>query len=404
MNFLSLIKSVVLTGADSLNAAVGGPQKFTRAAVPDPSATSPSDWTRRDAIAAAAEKELEGFVRNGAFMAQKPNDLGDAAIWQGVYAAMTVLRWRTDRTSLNWSKMLLAADALSAYLHKGVLCRGAVPADLEGPLFHRDPTKTYRDEGGYVYREDASLDSLLGVMFGAAIINRFSDDDVKAVIATPLVVFAKRFESDGFRLTNSDGSVTTYGDCRPGFAQAPVRVLAAALPSLVSGHGDAWRKIAAAHGPEFATTDTQVPGRISYVNAHLAMLANLTYVAAAPSGAPGLDRARDGLRSLMAKYADAGNAFVINACAFLSVAPNAVQREKAARVLIEFPLGPKPRAGLNSSEASSLQPVPVWQRPPSDYIFQRSPYPYSGSESHDYTRLDYLLAHYLDRAAVKETR
>ncbi len=411
MSLLSLLKSTVLSGADAFNAAVGGPSKFTRAAIPDPSKTFPDHMSRRDAIACESEEELESFVSGGCFFAQSPNDLGDAAIWQGVYTAMTAMRWSVRPNPITQAKMLAAATALSRYFYptrpgESILVRGAVPITLEHTFFHIDHNNAshYFTDGYlgpvYAFREDASLDSLLGVMFGAAIIQRFGDSASRAVLAPALRSFALGFYvGAGCRLLNRDGSPTRYGDCSPGLIQAPVRTLAAALPGLFLGRSSYWEDIARAHGPEFATTDTQIPGKISYVNAHLAILANLTFVAAAPAGAPGLEHARAGVRRLLDKYSDSGNAFLIHAAARLGVKPTQSQLDKADKILLEFPIGPKPKAGLNSSIAPALQPVPVWQRPPADVIWQRSPYPYSGSESHDYNRLDYLLAHYFQRSA-----
>lgn len=413
MNLLSVLKATVLKAADGFNATVGGPQPFTRRAIPDPSGHFVDDMTRRDYIAAQAEAELERFVRDGVFFAELPNSLGDAAIWQGVYTAMTAMRWAARPSVGSQQAMLAAATALSRFFYPtgpgvSVLVRGAVPQALEGSFFSVDPNNGahYFTDGYlgpvYAYRDDASLDSLLGVMFGAAIVARFGDAPSRAVLAGPLTRFAAGFKAAGYRLTNRDGSPTRYGDCSPGFAQAPVRVLAAALPSLLAGTDD-WRAIAATFAPEFATTDTQIPGKISYVNAHLAMLANLTWIAAAPQRgsrpAPGTVEAADGLRKLLEKYSDTGNAFLVHAAARLGVIPTQSQKDKADKTLIEFPLGAKPAAGLNSSVAPSLQPVPVWQRPPADVIWQRSPYPYSGSETLAYNRMDYLLAHYFQRSA-----
>jgi hypothetical protein len=410
---LSWLKSAALAGVNGIDGLLGGPQPFTRAAIPDPAGTFPDDMARRDAIAAAAEAELAGFVRDGVFVQAIPNDLGDCCIWQGVYTAMATMRWAAKPGPDTQAAMLAAATALSRYFYAtgpgtSIICRGAMPVSLEGDLsgglFHLDQTNAAQywtdtiDGVVYAFREQASLDSMLGALFGAAVVNRFGDAPSRAVLAGPLGRFTFGFTQAGYRITNRDGSVTQYGDCAPGFFQAPVRVLAAALPSLVAGSND-WGQLARAYAPEFGTTDTQAPGKISWVNAHLAMLANLTYVCAAPAGALGSGQAADGVRSLLSKYEDAGNSFLVYAAARLGVTPRQSAKDKADKVLIEFPLGPKPKAGLNSSAAPAMQPVPVWQRPPADYIFQRSPYPYSGSDPAAYTRLDYLIAHYFSRSA-----
>lgn len=413
MNIFSFIKAVLLTGVDALNKAVSGSQPFTRAAIVDPSATFPDAMARRDAIAAAAEAELGAFMRSGVYVAQKPNDLGDCAIWQGVYTAMTVMRWKVQPTAETQAAMSAAAYALARYFYatgpgQSILVRGAMPQALEGEaaggLFHVDPNNAskYFTDGMsgtlYTYREDASLDSLLGAMFGAAIVGRFGDAATRAILAGPLARFATGFQAAGYKLTNRNGTPTKYGNCTPGLTQAPVRTLAAALPSLVAGT-DGWRAIAKTYGSEFATPDTQIPNKMSWVNAHLAILATLTYVCAAPADAPALEDAKNGLRSLMDKYADAGNSLLIHAAACLGVTPSASQKEKADKILLEFPLAGKPKASLNNSAVPALQPVPVFQRPPVDNIYQRSPYQCNGEAGEDYNRLDYLLPHYLSKAA-----
>jgi hypothetical protein len=406
---LSILKSGLLSAADGFNGLVGGPQPFNRAALRDPSASFADDMARRDAIAAAAELELSGFVKDGVFVAALPNDLGDCAIWQGVYTAMCTMRWSAKPNAENQAAMLAAANALARYFYStsvgtSILVRGAMPLALEGTFFSVDPANASRyftdNYAGvpYVYREDASLDSLLGVMFGAAIVARFGDAPSRAALSSVLGSFSFGFTRAGFKITNRDGSPTTYGDCSPGFIQAPVRTLAGALPSLVAGD-NTWQWIARSFAPEFSTTDTQAPGKISYVNAHLAILANLTFVCAAPAGSPGVGEAADGLRALLSKYEDVGNSFLVYAAARLGVAPRQSAKDKADKVLVEFPIGPKPKKGFNDSVAPAMQPVPVWQRPPADVIWQRSPYPYSGSDSKAYNRLDYLLAHYFSRSS-----
>ena len=392
---LSTLKSLILSGIDAFNNLVGGPTKFTRLVVIDPTVEFPDDQRRRDFIAANAEVELKDFVNDGFYSMSKPSGLGDDAIWQGIYTATTVLRWKLTPTEENHARMLSAVLALKQHFHKGILCRGAIPAEFEYQLLSRDPSKIYHDENGYIYLEDASLDSLLGVMFGAAVVNKYADEQCKAALSWTLKEFSFAFSNANYSLVNRDNTCTPYGDCSLGFFQAPIRLLAATLPSIVSG-GIEWEEIARKYGAEFAVTDTQIPGKISYVNAHLAMLATLTFVMSALQGSPGLPQAIAGLKTLMDKYADTGNSFLIFGCAVLGVKPSQSQMDKARKVMSEFPIGLKPRVGLNNA-GPMLQPVPVWQRPASDYVFQRSPYTCHNTDTTIYSRLDYLLAHYLSK-------
>ena len=393
---LSFIKSIVLSGVDVVNSILGGPSSFIRSAIPDPSQSFTDNSERRNTIAQYAEKELTHFIIQGIYSNSKPSDLGDSAIWQGVYTAMTVLRWRINPTTENQMAMFAASTALSKHFYRGILDRGAVPQSLASQLISQNPSKVYHtDPDGYIHYEDASLDSLLGVMFGAAMVNRLGDSDSKGVMADPLKNFSTKFTSNNFILTNRDGSATPYGNCTPGFMQAPVRILAATLPGLISGSND-WQSIANKYSDEFVTTDTQIPGKISWVNADLAILANMTYLIAAPSYAPSLSKVTAGLRTLMSKYADAGNSFLICGCKAFGVTPTDSQYSKASKILSEFSLGPKPKTGFNAGAPPALQPVPVWQRPPGDILWQRDPYTCTGSDANQYSRLDYLIAHYLD--------
>lgn len=392
MSFLSLLKSLLLKGVDAAN---GRPAKFDRDFKPDPSATFADETSRRLAIEQFAELELRDFVSDGTFSCALPNDLGDAAIWQGVYTAMCVFRWKLYGGDGAHEAMVQAAKALSKYLHFGTLVRGAMPSFLEGRLFVVDPTKIryYFTYDGYTFREDASLDSLVGIMFGIAAVKRFGDAKALEPIISPLGLFAQRFAADGFRLTNRDGSRTTYGDCAPGVIQAPVRIMAAALPSTLADRFE-WEAIAKAYGPEFATPDTQVPGKMSWVNAHLAILATCAYIMGTDKGDPGRTQAFNGLASLVGKYADSGNAFLVAMALMIGdrpVGPDAYV--KMNKTLGEFPLGGKLRAVVG--EGSAAQPIPMWQRPPADVAWQRSPYTKGGATDQRLNRLDYLLAHFI---------
>lgn len=390
MSFLSLLKSLLLKGVDAAN---GRPAKFDRAFDPDPRTSFSDDASRRITIEYFAELELRNFVVEGTFSCALPNDLGDAAIWQGVYTAMCVFRWKFYGTEGARIAMVKASTALARYLHFGTLVRGAMPSALEGKLFVKDPTKAtaYFTYDGYTFREDASLDSLVGVMFGIAAVKKYGDADANVPLVLPLNSFATRFAKDGYRLTNTNGSRTTYGDCSPGFFQAPVRVIAAALPSLLAELND-WYAIAEGHKSEFATPDTQVPGKMSWVNANLSILATCAFLMGSDGGDPAYRQARDGLSSLVGKYADAGNSFLIAMANLLGPTASVLQTANAAKILGEFPLGAKLKSVASSGEAS--QPLPPWKRPPYDVAWQRSPYTMGGATDSDLCRLDYLVAHY----------
>ena len=391
MRLLSNMKAMVLRAVESLSA-------------PRPYFDRPTDPEKLDVsledIAKSAERELEDFVRDGAFFAQKPNDLGDACIWQGVYTAMCVQRWRYEKSPAAKKLMREAAKALAMYPRWGVLNRGAVPKALEGQFFHRDPTKRYlNDSNGYVYRDDASLDSLLGFCYGAATIVRYGDQGTKDVVAKAFFELSVNFSRNGYRLINNDETFTKYGNCALGLFQAPVRVMAACLPSLLAGQDD-WRKIAARHAPEFKTPDTQIPKKMSWVNAHLAILATLSYLMLTKAEDPGHREAQLGLNALLGKYVHAGNAFLIFGAVAADCLITANERELGVKVLSEFSLAGKP---WSEPGPINPEPTPVHRRPRLDVVWQRSPYEQGGGEHPDVrlNRMDFLMAYYLHRNSIQ---
>lgn len=386
---MSVLKAIALSLLDR------APEAFTRAPLLAVGAPSP------EALLASAEDELQAYVAGGCYAHARPVDLGDACIWQGVYTAMCVHRWRVTRTEDARLLMVEAAAALSKYVRRGVLHRGAVPAALVGALYTKDHTKVYVEEDGYVYEDDASLDSLLGFSYGAASVLTHGDDGSRHALTASLRDLSARFVQDGHRLVRRDGSPTKYGDCRPGFFQAPVRILAACLPPLLSDHGTLWRPIAQRYGPEFAAPDTQVPGKPSWVNAHLAMLAALAYVTMTKDGDPGRSDARRGLRTLLDKYAATGNAFLVFGCRAARVPISGEEEDLAEKALSEFPL----RKSHVQQAPANTQPTPIHLRPRADVVWQRNPYEQGErwDEAEDptrYNRMDFLLAYYLSKGFI----
>lgn len=387
MNFLSFLKSSVLSLFDKI------PVPFNRPASPDPAGPGIFE------LEASAEIELRDFVRDGCYVQHKPpelSDLGDACIWQGVYAAMCVHRWRVKKSDFSKALLIEASEALAKYVRNGVLHRGAMPTALQGVLFNKDKTKVYLDDSdGYTYRDDASLDSLLGFCYGAATIMKLGCPEAASTIFNACKSLTVRFTADNYKLVNRDGSPTKYGNCTPGFFQAPVRTMAACLPSLIAGAAE-WRDIARKYAPEFSTTDTQIPGKMSWINAHLAILASLTYVMVTGEKDNGHAQACRGVEKLLDKYSDAGNAFLIFGAQSSGQKISRDERRAAELVLSEFPFKAKTAWPVMPKNE---QPTPVWLRPRMDIVWQRNPYEQGGGDHPDIAlnKMDFLLAHYMNQ-------
>ncbi|TAK59552.1 hypothetical protein [Methylobacter sp.] len=413
MKGLSALKALLLSAIDKVNENGSPWEKFTRPISPDPSVLFTNVRERLDTIAMSAEQELEGFVRDGFYVQLKQTDMGDACIWQGIYTAMTVYRHKVLQTDSSLATMRAAAKALSMYINRdyNIVCRGAMPASLEGDLFHIDATKAdkyFRNMHPYfgemVYREDASLDSFVGLMYGIAVVLRLSKDKESIDCFENLSNFCAEFRDAGCKLTNRDGSMTKYGDCEPKLIQAPVRILAATLPSLLCGC-EQWKKIAKDYGFEFERTETHFLWMQAWFNDHLAMLSNLAFVIGTKDGDFGRSSAIKGLQVLVEKHADKGNSFLLLSTLSLGIDVSQGRIEKAIQVLAEFPVGAKPMSADADvpkvswqGKIQAKQPVPVWTRPPQDVIWQRCPYDVKGAEDVKINRMDFLLGYYLLRS------
>ena len=406
MNIFSWLKVQALAAIDRFNSKNEPFQDFTRSIEQKPPfLTAQEEWLAH--LAEFYRLGLADFTTadHELFQEVRPNSLGDLCIWQGVYSAYCSL-----------SKGPLGENGLARYVSpEGFLHRGVAPHGA--PWFTVDPSKVYQDDGSWVTRDDASLDSLLGFLFGVAMASRTKR--MTPALCGAMKRLASRFVADGYRLKNPDGSFTTYGDCRPGVVQAPVRNLAA---TLVAYWGEAcgaptpgWRDICKSYGGEFSRTETHVLWKHAWYNDHLAMLATC---AGFMADAAWFSGCRAGLDVLLTKHAKAGNAFLIFMDDYLE--PNSISPGKRARldnanlVLLEFSDTMAPngkRAGTVKNEGypafmwggqrMARQPVPAWRRPPADYFWQRNPYSLEGSSSENYSGLDFLLAYTLRQEAKK---
>jgi hypothetical protein len=299
-------------------------------------------------------------------------------------------------------------EGLSRYVTKdGILLRGVAPNDVT--WLTKDPSKTYYDDGKFTTRDDASLDSLCGFLFGVAVAHR--NGRLIPPLKNAMKRLADRFVADGYRLKKVDGGFTTYGDCRPGIFQAPVRNLAAALVSYwgetCGADTPGWRQICLDHNKEFENLETHVLWKHAWYNDHLAILtACAGYMAESIFFYP----ARKGFDRLLVKHTKTGNAFLIQMAQYLGETLSQEQVGISMKVLLEFTDTPVPNGKsavtVKNEDYPSVkwdgqrvakQPVPAWRRPPADYFWQRNPYSLEGASYENYSGLDFLMAYTLRR-------
>jgi hypothetical protein len=327
--------------------------------------------------------------------------LGDACTWQGVYTAFCVLarsKGYDYRGAWHLARMVTK---------DGVLLRGAVPSGTPWFVMDTGNKQFIHDDGLMIRRDDASLDSLAGFCFGAAMALHMDRCPVELTAAIDRL--ATRMLQDGYRLKNMDGSNTKYGDCRPGLIQAPVRTLAAAVVARLGEQVGAVnrstaKKLCDRYGREFARTESHLLWNHPWANDNLALM----LTASALLLEKDFGDARKGMEILRDKAMLYGNSFAIYLAKFCGLGLSLDGLSVASKIMCEFTDSPAPNGKSSCTTTNegypsvmfhgqrvATQPVPVWRRPNTDFIWQRSPYSLEGTDGNNYPGLDYLVAYFL---------
>jgi len=359
------------------------------------------------AEAMRADLERTFLIEDGKLLVLNRPDshLGDVCLWQGVYAATAIFEWRLLPTERNLKAAEAAFDGLALLATKGnPLARSIYPASLQtepgGIQYHRDENRQWK--------EDASIDSTAGWMFGMAVALRFLPSRRAAALAE-LRKYADALIASGYRLENSDGTPTRFHRVGGAWLNSPVGVLTTmtALRALAHTPGgeqylrewarfrrerqDRWAAFAS--GPALWRNQTT-----NHNIAHLALSAALLVEDDLDTGG----RYANGLARLERLTFHEGNSFWIYlsiwtlddfrvrrrtlpaaAAAWLAGRNDHLARARPAMFEWNYPEN-KMRAERLNSERSEIEfvkwpfgprtpkrPIPVWQRPASDFVWQR---------------------------------
>jgi len=336
-----------------------------------------------------------GHVRHGGrlFLHETPNDMGDLCIFQGIYTGTKVLEAAVYPTSEKIAARDRAVEGLRLYTQPH-LVRGVSVMGASREFYIDDPTwdKFYFERNGYWIREDASVDSFSGWLFGMACAIKYGDpNDVK--VRENIIAYGNLLGDDGYVLRNRDRRVTRYGKIKPGIFQAPSINLAMAgfyrMTEAAGQPNDRWKIIAKKYCKDFAKTETHWLGKRKWHNDHMAILFGLTYMMVSEDGDPGREEARAGLERLIKKNEKMGNAFLIHAARMVGISVPLRQIEIADQVLSEFSLSTTPPNGkmpverINSGDIETVEygnekiartPLPIWKRPAHEHFWQRNPF------------------------------
>jgi hypothetical protein len=387
---------------------------------------------RRQAAEMWADLERR-FLADGRFLliSTPPVEIGDACLWQGVYAATAALAYELEPSTAALRRAERAFDGLEALGRRGrPIARSVLPLDVvTEPPGHW----SYRD-ARYQWKEDASVDSAAGWMLGALVVLE-SVPTRRAEALDAVQRFADQLIAGGFRLRNSDGSATRYGSAGGDMISSPVGLLVtlSALNTLARHgrgglyaelrerlvRGDQHRWAAYASGP--------APGRSMTTNHNIASLGLTCALLSEDDPAVAEVYAR-GLLRLTRLTRKMDNAFWTYLADWtLSQAPEvallaaddadfaeyrarrAERWARAGRALREwhYPYNKlKLRREPPPGAERPREPLPVYDRPAADFVWQRSPYEARGwphasmsrSRGQAFSPLDFLAAYTLGRS------
>lgn len=404
---LNALKGFLLGVVDKLNVAADPFDEFRRPSHEvDP---APLDVRARVAWKDIQDKWLFGPDREF-YWSMKPNDLGDMAIWHGLYSATCALMEDSEAHE----RAVRGMEKLQFLGGNSRLARGA--DYFEGQ--HRiDPSRTYWRDGDYVWVDNCSESSLLGHLFG-----------LMFTIGTPMeergmkmaVALAEQIKADGCRLLNQDGTPAKFGDLRPSLTAAPIRVSALACAyALAAQKDDRWwpeyEKLANAQMESLTHPETHLLFVYPWYQTLIAYI-SLCILFNCDNNPKRRAKFGDALAGLWKKTRKEGNSFYAGIVAMCngsrSLGADALGAVKTLRefnITVDSGLKRPGRVDLTQSKEFpsftwgfgqkkmlvARQPIPVWKRPPQDIVWQRCPYSVLGEDHYDFNYMDFVLAYKL---------
>jgi len=389
------------------------------------------------------EEDLDGMftVDDGRLflISTPPVQLGDVCLWQGVFAAEAALRWSQAPTPRNLRRARRALEGLEILMSHGrPIARSVYPAGLAtespGPWYSRD--------GRWQWKEDASIDSASGWIFGATMLRELVPSLRRKADAV-LLRFSRGLREAGYLLRNSDGSLTRYSRMGGAVFNSPPGVLVTLAALKAAARTDPAGPWAADHR-RFAAREQDRWGAYGSgpllwnnktTNHNIAFLALAAALLTEDAPERKAVYAR-GLVRLERLTENMGNSFWIylghwvlaragldgpagdgSVAGFLADRDAHFRVAQVAMLEWDYPACKVLRETRNS-ERSDLstrpwpfsgrralnQPLPLWQRPPADFIWQRSAHSlddwigYRREPPQRFSPLDFLVAYRLGLA------
>lgn len=320
---------------------------------------------------------------------------GDSALWTGAFLAAESFRYNVTKSSdalANVRAALAGLKRLADVTGDNRLARCIVVADspFAAGIASEEAHNTVHQAAPYIWLDNTSRDQVVGAFFGLGVAFDFVDDnDVRAGVsdvATRLIGFVSRHQ-----WSPNDDIGNTFV-VRPEELQMLLQVARRVNPSI------------SVNGPLFVPpvnvgVDVDVQSRSSYFKFNLDFLTFFNLL-----------RLQDTSDNLNA-YKRVREYTASHQNAFFNMIDRALQGPAAARdtevralldAWLERPRRDTPVDLTRTVQVcgdSACQPVPVAQRPPTDFIWQRDPFQLAGGGSGliETAGIDYILPYWMAR-------
>lgn len=444
LTLISRLKAAAIRAADTVNALHDPFQEFTRTAVPKyPQTLSEKAQKFEDdfLLRFMLDHPLsnQGVIGNYRIPLPigSPLDLGDQALWHGIYMAMFAFKYAALNRSRDPKIMIGSPEEQNASLQVMKMisgCKSHQYAHGEGKArLIRGVDETGR------WQDDASNDTATGHMAGLYYAWEYGPSLVKPAAALYMENLAVELIDHEYALVKADGTPTTFGALDQGWKTDPLRLtlLLAILRATHKMTGDSAFKT---HYDELLKAYAPI---VPYPKVKLLWMDNKNDTHRAAIHLSILARLEDdpnqrvpflqGLERLWSIERKSGNAWVGFLCAMHGVVP-ACDIDICKKVLSEFTtedkqfnserinstgehataaevfcIAPGQLSGVGvkktlwNNEWVTAQPLPRWMCSAQDFFWQRSLYTIdkAGGPDSIYNGGDFLAAYWLGRLLEK---
>lgn len=134
-------------------------------------------------------------------------DMGDQALWHGIYTGMLALRYRMTGEGKEYIAKCLEGLLLHQTVH------GDKPRLIRG-----------MNEDLSIWQDDASNDTLTGHLFGIYAVWKWGPIEFRDKCRKPIMYLADELLDNQHSLIKTDGTPTTYGQLESGWKTDPLRI------------------------------------------------------------------------------------------------------------------------------------------------------------------------------------